>query len=146
MKMMKNKDFWGNMPTFDDLFTREPTEWFNRFSLNTLTMPAVNIRETEQGIELEMAVPGMKKDDFQIELKDDVLTVSCEVAAERESSDDHFTRREFNFQSFSRSMRLPGDTYKAEQIKATYENGLLQLQIPMREEARHRKSKMIAVS
>jgi len=91
-------------------------------------MPAVNVSETDKEYEIEMAVPGMKKDDFQVNIKDGVLIISSEKREEKEDKNKNYTRREFSFRSFSRSFTLP-ENAKDDDVKATYEDGVLKLAI-----------------
>lgn len=98
-------------------------------------VPAVNIRETDAQFVVEMAVPGMKKEDFDVQIKDGMLLISSEHKEEKEVKRDNFTRKEFNFNSFSRSFRLP-ENIRPEAIKATYKEGLLLIELPKLEKAK----------
>lgn len=98
-------------------------------------VPAVNIRETDAQFVVEMAVPGMKKEDFDVQIKDGMLLISSEHKEEKEEKKDNFTRKEFNFSSFSRSFRLP-ENIRPEAIKATYKEGLLLIELPKLEKAK----------
>lgn len=98
-------------------------------------VPAVNIRETDETFVVEMAVPGMKKEDFDVQIKEGMLLISSEHKEEKEEKKDNFTRKEFNFNSFTRSFRLP-ENVKPEAIKATYKDGLLLIELPKREKAK----------
>ncbi|NOY96234.1 MAG: Hsp20/alpha crystallin family protein [Chlorobi bacterium] len=126
----------------DDLF-----DWSNRnFSSTNTTLPSVNIRENPEGFEVEMAAPGLEKSDFKIELNNDVLTISSEKKVEDETKEgEQFTKREFSYQSFSRSFTLPV-TANNEKISAKYENGILTVSIPKKEEAKPKPVKQIAIS
>jgi HSP20 family protein len=136
------------MPAFfNDHFTRDLWNWglTNNSTTNT-TIPAVNIKETPEGFEVNVAAPGMKKDDFKVLLEGNMLTISSELSNERDEKDgDRYTRREFSYQSFQRSFQLP-EVVDAEKIEARYENGLLHLSIPKKEEAKPRPPKMINIS
>ncbi len=139
------------MPTvmryFDDFFTRDWFDWTtNHFSATNTTVPAVNIIETPESYIVEMAAPGMDKKDFKIELKDNVLTISSERKNESELKEgERYLRREFSYQSFYRSFTLNEDVVDEEHIKATYENGMLRLLIPKKEEVRKKAPRLIAV-
>jgi HSP20 family protein len=87
----------------------------------------------------------MTKDDFDIELKDNILTISSEKSNEKEEENDHYTRREFSYQSFNRTFNLPKEVVDTERIQARYENGLLKLVIPKQEEAKQKASKRIEI-
>ena len=91
--------------------------------------PAVNIQEDEKQFKLEVAVPGMKKDDFKINLDNQVLTISKEEKEQKEEKKDNYTRREFVYNSFSRSFRLP-KTILVDKIKADYKDGILMISLP----------------
>jgi HSP20 family protein len=96
-------------------------------------IPAVNISENEEGFNVELAAPGLKKEDFKINLDGNLLSISSEQKMENETKEGNYSRREFNFSSFSRSFTLPDDLVDAEKISAKYENGLLHLEIPKKE-------------
>jgi len=138
-----------NIPSFsrfldDDFFNRD---WrLSNFS-DSGTLPAVNIRETKNIFNLEMAAPGMNKDDFKIELDGNMLTISSEKSEEHEENkeDEKFSRREFSYQSFQRSFSLPKDVVDADNIEAHYENGVLKLRIPKKEEAKQRPPRKIEI-
>ena len=121
-------------------------DWRNRnFSPGTTTLPSVNVRETGDEFLVEMAAPGMKKEDFQIELHNDTLTIKSEVASERESDEKYF-RREFSYQSFQRTFNFNNRVVNDADIRATYEDGILRLTLPKREEAREKPARQIQVA
>lgn len=107
--------------------------------------PAVNIKETDDAFELSLAVPGLKKDDFKINLHNRNLTVSSEIKTETKETDENYSRREFSYQSFSRSFFMPKSANE-EAIEATYEDGILKVTIAKKEEAKAKEPKMITVS
>ncbi len=131
---------------FDRFFDTDVFDWSNRhFSTTNTTLPAVNIREDDDGYEVEMAAPGLEKKDFKIELNDNVLSISSEKQLENETKEgQQFTRREFSYQSFSRSFTLP-NTVDNDKIKAKYDNGVLKVSIPKREEAKKKPVKQITI-
>jgi len=137
-----------NIPTFsrffDDDFTRE---WgLSNFS-DSGTLPAVNIKETKDEFNVEMAAPGMNKDDFKVELDGNMLTISSEKSEQNEqhNGDEKFSRREFSYQSFQRSFSLPKEVVDSDKIEAHYENGVLKLRIPKKEEAKQRPPRKIEI-
>jgi HSP20 family protein len=137
-----------NIPTFsrffDDDFNRE---WgLSNFS-DSGTLPAVNIKETKDEFNVEMAAPGMNKDDFKVELDGNMLTISSEKSEQHEqhNGDEKFSRREFSYQSFQRSFSLPKDVVDSDKIEAHYENGVLKLRIPKKEEAKQRPPRKIKI-
>jgi HSP20 family protein len=116
---------------FDDFFNNGIGNF--RGSDFSNNVPSVNISETNDGYQLEIAAPGLAKEDFKISLDKDRLTISSEKSAEKETKEGKFTRREFNFSSFSRSFVLP-KTVNKEAIAAKYENGVLILNVPKKAE------------
>lgn len=137
----------GSIPAVFDDFFRPWNEWFDNsgFMGKTLNMPAVNIVENKDDFSVSLAVPGMKKDDFNIDVEGNMLTISCNREEKKEDKDARFTRKEYNYSSFSRSFTLPEDVNK-EKIDARYEEGVLKLVLPKKEEARKMAaSKHIAV-
>ena len=137
----------GMTNLFDDFFSRDLWNWglANSSSTNT-TLPAVNIRETAEQFEVEMAAPGMNKEDFKIELEGNELRITSEKEQENEMNEgERYTRREFSYQSFQRSFTLPKEVVDVEQINAKYENGVLRLLIPKKEEAKQKPARMIEI-
>jgi len=132
---------------FDRFFENDMFDWSNRnFSTTNTTLPSVNIKEGTENFEVEMAAPGFTKKDFRIELNNDLLTISSEKQVENETKEgEQFTRREFSYQSFSRSFTLPV-TVEGDKISAKYENGILKVNIPKKEEAKPRPVKQISIS
>lgn len=94
--------------------------------------PAANIQETEKAYHIELASPGMTKKDFKIEVDEDLLTIRSEKESKKEEEGTRYTKREFNYTSFVRSFRLPEEV-DAENISASYTDGILKLEIPKKE-------------
>ena len=135
------------LPSLFDDFFRPWNEWFDNGGVNSriLNVPAVNISENKDDYILSFAIPGMKKDDFHINLEGNILSVSCEKEEKKDEGDAKFTRKEYNYSSFSRNFSLPDEVNK-EKIDAKYEDGVLKLSLPKREEAKRlTASKHIAV-
>lgn len=110
------------------------------------TVPQVNIKENEQAFELELVAPGQKKEDFNIEIENDLLTISTEAKTEKiEQEEGKFTRREFRISSFKRAFTLP-ETVKADEINAAYKDGILTLTLPKKEEALPKAKRMVEIS
>ena len=148
MSIMKRNAFPDMPGIFNDLFTRDLWNWglSNNSATNT-TIPAVNISETPERFDVEVAAPGMKKEDFRVELDGNMLTISSERKNEWENKEDQrYTRREFSYQSFQRSFQLPAQVVDSDRIEAKYENGLLRLMIPKKEEAKQKPPRMIQLS
>jgi HSP20 family protein len=137
------------MPTlFDDFLNRDFFNWGNlNFSDSNTTIPAVNIKETADNYEVEMAAPGMTKKDFKVELNGNSLTISSERSNEPEEKEDQrYSSREFSYQSFQRTFTLQKDVVDIDKIEAKYENGILYLLIPKKEEAKQRPPRRIEIS
>ena len=120
-------------------------DWFGGMDNFKTHVPAVNIKENEKDFELQLAVPGRKKEDFQIEVNENVLTISSETKSEENVENENFTRREFSFASFNRAFTLP-ETIDEDKIKATYVDGILTFKLPKKEEALPKPKRMIELS
>jgi HSP20 family protein len=133
---------------FDDLLSRDLLNWgLNNNSDTNTTIPAVNIRERKDSFDVELAAPGMRKEDFKVELDGNQLTISSERRTEEESTDENrYTKREFSYQSFQRTFQLPKEVVDADKIEARYKDGLLHLVIPKKEEAKQKPPRMIQIS
>ena len=135
------------MPALFDDFFKPWNEWFeNGGSLwgRVMSVPPVNITENKNDYMVSLAVPGMKKDDFKIDVDGNMLTINSEKEETKEEKDKKFTRKEYNYSSFSRSFTLPDEVNK-EKIEAHYEDGVLKLVLPRKEEAKKISAKQIAV-
>ena len=117
---------------FEDIFDNVDTGISKR---NNNSLPSVNIAESNENFKIEFAAPGLTKEEFKINLDNNVLTVSSEKHDEKDESNETFTRREFNYSTFQRSFTLP-DSANGEKITAEYKDGILNIQIPKREEAK----------
>ena len=147
MSLIKTNEANWLPSVFDDMFK---TDWLggttNVNSIGT-SIPAVNIMESEEGFNVEVAAPGMVKDDFNIELDNDVLTISSEDKKENESADKNgrFTRKEFSYRTFKRAFSLP-DSVDNSKISASYNNGVLEIALPKKEEAKVQAKRLIDIS
>jgi HSP20 family protein len=142
--LTKKSEFF---PTAFDDFFKPWNEWFGNGGRWTkeLSVPAVNITETDNEFSITVAAPGLKKSDFNIDVEGNMLTISSEKEESKEEKDALYTRKEYNYSSFSRSFTLPEEVNK-EKIEATYEDGVLKLALPKKEEAKKlAASKHIAV-
>ncbi|WP_437396881.1 Hsp20/alpha crystallin family protein [Flagellimonas lutimaris] len=119
-------------------------DWFGGTEKWNTSVPAVNIKDNTEGFELELAVPGMKKDDFTVEIDNDVLTISSEVEIENEENNENYTRKEFSFTSFKRAFTLP-ETVDGSKIDAKYEDGILKLTLPKKQEALPKPKRLIEI-
>ena len=132
---------------FDDFFNRDLFDWRqSNYSVSGTTLPAVNIIETNDGFEVEMAAPGMKKEDFKIELENNVLNISSEKRNELKDENEKYSRKEFSYESFQRSFTLSKEVVDAEKINAKYQDGVLRLMIPKKEEAKQKPARLIKIS
>ena len=107
--------------------------------------PAVNIKENEDSFEILLAAPGLTKEDFAIEVDENVLTISSEINQTKDVKEEKFTRREFNFTNFKRALTLP-ETVNEDKIEASYVNGILKLILPKKEEALPKEKRSIQIS
>jgi len=123
------------LPSFVSDFFKPWDEWLDNGFEKTLSVPAVNIEENAGRYNISMAVPGMKKDDFKIDLEGDILTISAEKEETKEEKDKKYNRREYNYSSFGRSFTLPEDV-KFDTIEASYNDGVLKLVLPKKEVAK----------
>ena len=131
---------------FNQLFNRELVDWNNTgFSAEDSTLPAVNILEDENRIQIEVAAPGVKKEDFKIDLDQNRLTVAAEVSSESSETGDRYSRKEFNYRSFRRLFNIPVETINGDQIEASYKDGILLLTLPKREELKPKPARAIEI-
>ncbi|OIQ21204.1 Hsp20/alpha crystallin family protein [Lacinutrix sp. MedPE-SW] len=146
---LTNTNSNGNFPTWsswlDDIFNRDlPSVFTSNFNTG-ITLPKVNIKETADSYIVEMAVPGLKKSDFHIDLENQILSISTEVKEENEKKEENYTRREFGYSSFKRTFSLP-ETVDEDKIKARYNEGILNIHLPKKEEAKQKPAKTITIS
>lgn len=146
MTLIRYNDF---MPRFfDDNFTKELDQWFgfNKKEAESFT-PAVNVKEEKDAYQIEVAVPGMKKEDFKVEIDHDLLKISARQEDKKEEKEDgKYTRREFRYHAFERSFRLPKNEVNGDNIRARYEDGILYLNLPKREEAKEKPARLIEIA
>lgn len=150
MKLVKrNGSLLNPLPMlFDDFFNRDVFNWNNsNFSDTNTTIPAVNIKETPENYEVEVAAPGMTKNDFKVELDGNLLTIGSESSNQKEEREDEkYSRKEFGYQSFHRTFTLQKEVVDIDKIEARYENGLLLLLIPKKEEVKQKPPRLIQIS
>ena len=125
------------LPSVFDEFFKPWNEWFDDSNLiNRINkVPSVNITENGNHYNVSLAAPGLKKDDFKIDIDGNMLTISSEKEEKKEEKDEKYTRKEYNYSSFSRSFTLPEDV-KQDGIDAKYEDGILTLKLPRKEDAK----------
>ncbi|MBT2162092.1 Hsp20/alpha crystallin family protein [Zobellia barbeyronii] len=117
-------------------------DWFGGMENTNGNAPAVNIKDNEKSFDLELIVPGRKKEDFNIEVDNELLTISSEFKNEEEVKEENYTRREFRFSSFKRAFTLP-ESINVDAIKADYVDGVLKVELPKKEEALPKPKRLI---
>lgn len=143
IKTNKNGDLFPSFMTdFFDTDRFLTPNWF-RTGFES-AVPSVNIKENGKEFHIELAAPGFTKGDFKISVEDNILTISAEKEEEKKEENERYTRKEFSFNSFSRSFTLPG-TVNADKVDAKYTDGILNLSIPKKEEAKAISKKEIKV-
>ena len=145
--LMRRNRMYPEIPSlFNEFFTGELLENRNFDSLGAdSTLPSVNIMDTENSFEIEVAAPGMSKKDFKVELNNNILTISTENENSKEDKNENYTRKEFSYQSFLRSFRLPENKVDGNMINAKYKNGILLVSLPKKEEAKLKPVRMIEI-
>jgi HSP20 family protein len=142
-----NGNLFPSLPSLlEDFFSRD---WADSRSGNRSydsTLPAVNVRETNDSFDIEVAAPGMKRDDFKVELDNNVLTISSQREEKQDQQqDENYTRREFSYQYFQRSFTLPENKVEGEKIAARYVDGILHITVPKKEGAKVKPVKQITI-
>ncbi|MFO7979106.1 MAG: Hsp20/alpha crystallin family protein [Bacteroidales bacterium] len=129
----------------DEFFGRDLLD--NIFPDQTgVSMPAVNVIDAADEFRIEVAAPGLDKNDFKVDLDNRMLTISCEKEQKKEENGgDRFMRREFSYTSFRRSFSLP-EGVDTDKVKAHHKNGVLNIHIPKKEEAKQKPPKQISIS
>lgn len=138
--LVKNFDNFNSFPSLFNEFFGEPV--LNKWNAE---LPSANILETDESFKIELAVPGYKKDAFKVEVHERNLTISAEEKSENEEKTENYIRKEYNFGSFSRSFRLP-HTVDSDKIEAVYNDGVLNIVIPKKEEAKPKEPKLISIN
>jgi HSP20 family protein len=145
---LSNNAFPSFPSLFDKFFDGELMDW-NRsnYSGTDTTLPAVNVKENDNEFLIDVAAPGLKKNDFKVNYDNGRLTISSEKKNEvEEKNGEKITRREFSYQSFQRSFTVAETVVNAEKIKANYESGILHITLPKREEVKPKPAKEITIS
>lgn len=128
--MKRNQDMFGGL--LDSLFNDSPL--FSSEVSRHYSVPAVNIKNNENSFEVEVAAPGLKKEDFNIEVEDNVMKLSVNKSLENEEKEENFTRKEFSYFNFQRSFTLPKNVVDAEKVEANYKDGILSIVLPKQEQ------------
>lgn len=140
----RNRFFpWTN----EDLksFLSDDAFFTNDFLEEDSLMPAMNVKEHDMDYEIEFAAPGFSKEDFEVTIDDNTLYVTGEKKKEKEEKDEAFTRREFSYSSFKRSLALPKSVNMGQDVKATYKDGILKLKLQKKEEAKAQSKRVIEI-
>jgi len=141
----RNENYFPSF--FDQFWNSELTDWNqSNFSSTDTSLPAVNVKETPEEFTIEVAAPGMKKNDFKVNFNKNVLTISSEKKNEDEEKNGTYTRREFSYQSFQRSFTVPENVVNNEKISAKYNNGILHVTLPKRDEVKPQPEREIKIS
>ena len=145
---LSNNWFPSTPSIFDRFFDGDLMDWNrNNFSSSDSTLPAVNVRENSNEFQIDVAAPGMSKEDFIVNYDNGMLTISSEHENKKEEKDgEKVTRREFSYQSFQRSFTVAANEIDAEKIKASYKDGILHIMLPKREEIKPKPAKEIKIS
>ena len=136
----------GSLPSIvDDFFGKDMlSNVFDDYQTG-ICIPAVNIIEGKEDFRIEVAAPGLNKDDFSIDVKNNVLFISSEKSQQDENKAEKIMRREFSYTSFSRSFSLP-NTIDTDKITANHKDGILNIVIPKKEEAKEKPARQIKIS
>jgi len=145
----KNRPAFEQFPSIgnllNDIWNEEVPTGFRSSFNNGMTLPKVNIKESPESFEVQMAVPGLKKDNFNISVENEELLISAEIKEDNEQKNEEYTRREFGYASFQRNFVLP-ETVDGDKIKARYEEGILTVTLPKKEEAKPKPARTIKIS
>ena len=131
-------DFFDNRKWVRDML---PSKFWNGKTME----PALNIKETDNDFEIELAAPGFSKKDFKITIEDGCLNISAKKEHSEEEKEEDYTRREFRYSAFERSLQLP-ESVKEEEVKAKYNDGILSFKLAKKEQAKKRPPKVIEVA
>ena len=146
MSLIKfKKSPFENLLTPDFLDFNTSNLFNDRFWLRKMNEPALNIKETADEFEIELAAPGYNKKDFKVTIDEGCLNISAKKEEEKEEKDENYSRKEFSYSSFERSLELP-DTIANEKVKAKYDNGILKFSLVKKEEAKKEKPNVIEIS
>lgn len=117
----------------------------NNFWNDKRSEPALNIKETDNDFEIELAAPGFSKKDFDVTIENNCLKIKAEKSTSEEKTEDNYTRREFSYNAFERSLQLP-ESVEQEAIKAKYNDGILSFHLVKKEEAKKLPSKKVQIT
>jgi len=152
-KSKRTRRPWGNLiPSnffdIDDFFEDhlwDKSLFSDKFWNRKSREPALNIKEMDNHFEIELAAPGFSKKDFEVTIEDGYLNISAKKSTSEEKKEENYTRREFSYNSFERSLQLP-ESVKEEGLKANYKDGILRFHLSKKEEAKKQKSKVVEIT
>lgn len=145
----RNKDLFPSVPSFfDNFFNGDLMDWgMSNFAGTESTLPAVNVKEDDNEFTVEVAAPGMERNDFKVDYKNGKLTISSEKKEEhKDEKHGKVTRREFNYRSFQRVFNISEGLIKVENITARYKDGIISITLPKTEEVKPKPPKSIKIS
>jgi HSP20 family protein len=143
VRSRKNQDYFPAFANLvDNFFGKEFALANERFNFPS---PAVNIKETEDGFQLQVSAPGFSKENISISMKNNLLTLHGNVESQDEVAEEKYTRKEFTTRSFERSFTLP-TIVDGERIEARYVNGILHVNLPKKEEAKVKPERLISIA
>jgi HSP20 family protein len=148
MRLVKRSNYL--MPEFNHLFDNvlgrdyflTPDKFFNQADCS---QPLVNVKESNDDYVVEVAAPGLKKDQFNVTVENGILTISATQNEEQKQNEDAYTSREFHYSSFERSFRLPKNKVDESSIKANYHDGILEVFIAKKEEVKPKPKRLIKI-
>jgi HSP20 family protein len=148
LSRVSNNAFPSLPSLLDRFFEGELMDWgTSNFAGTNNTLPAVNVKENDNEFLIDVAAPGMKKDDFKLHYDNGRLTISSETRDERnEGEGEKYTRREFSYQSFQRTFSVPENVVNGEKISARYADGILHISLPKHEEVKPKPAKEIQIA
>lgn len=145
IKFNKRRSPWIN----DDISTWLDTDNFfaDDFFMKESNLPAMNVKENESNFEIELAVPGFSKKEIEVTMEDDVLKICAEKSTkEIEENENGFIRKEFSYNSFNRTLKLPTSINQKKEVKANYKDGILRLNLVKEKEAQEHPKKVIEIA
>jgi HSP20 family protein len=143
----RNGGFPSVNTIFDDFFSKDVFDWADKnFTAIGNSLPSVNLKESDDKLEVDLAAPGMKKEDFKVEIENNMLIISSEKEESKEETrkKDNYVRKEFNYQSFYRSFYLP-ESIDENKVEATYKDGILHVAIAKKEGSKKKAPQTIAI-
>lgn len=152
MKLVRSRGNGSMFPRFvNDFFESDLLSRPNLFDVESVmpkwglaNTPSVNIMEKNKEYEIELAAPGLEKKDFKVEIDNGCLSISCEKKRDEKEENENYRRREFSYQSFNRTFELPENSLP-DKIDAHYEDGILKLTLPKRDETNVKARKEIKI-